>query len=144
MTKYDENMIAYTAAEAKLKESISTSRTAGQEKTKNLNLENNRATLWKLSRALNSEPNSFSPPSLETETEHLKCPEETTNTFIVQLCKVGNIDVDKFAAQKVTREINTLAGKQQEPEDNVMTDQLKKEELEHALKDLKTKKSPGP
>ena len=103
--------------------------------TKDLNLDNNRTRMWNLIRALNREPNSCSPPSLETESE---------NFFMVQFSNIGNIVIDKFAAQKVRIEINTLAGKQHEPEDNVINDLLRKEELEDAVKDLKTKPPPPP
>ena len=140
----DENMEAYKEAEDRFKkESINTANNAWKEKTENLDMDKNGNRLWNLIRAINKEPNSFSPPVLESEQGTPLPPKQTANMFLEHFQNVGDIQIEKGKTKEVKKEINEWK-KQSGESTEVMDKRIMREELNDALKALQTKKSPGP
>ena len=140
----DDNITAYKEAEATFKkEMATTSKMAWKEKTHSLNFEKDGNKLWKLTKALNREPNHYAPPALEKEGE-LVSPQQAADLFMEQFKKISDNTIEKELKKRVKKECRKQKMEIKEAIDEVMTKKLTMEELESSLKMLKTKKSPGP
>lgn len=139
-----ENNVILKAKTAKLKKETTASiRKSWHEKTSNLKLDRDGSKLWSLVRNLNSEDDRFTPITLE-ENGQMLTEQETRNALLKQFQSVSNKDIDKPRNADVREETEKLKQWAEEPEEDIMSRPILKEELEQAMQEMVTKKAPGP
>ena len=139
-----ENNIALNAASAKYRrETIAAIRKAWHEKTASLDFDKSGRKLWNLTKSLNGEPNRNSPLSITMEDKVLTG-KKAANHLIKEFSEISNIPINNAQRKAVKKMQQKQRLNLREPEDEVMTAPITIDELDANLKELKTKKAPGP
>jgi ribonuclease HI len=138
-----ENNNNLQQAKAKfLKAKIQARRTSWREKTASLNLEKDGTKLWKLTKQMNDEAGSERGTTTLIDGDSLLTGKQAANKFADNYEDVSNIHISRERLREVRREERErTTGNTKE---KVMEKDLTLSELHTALRQLKTKKSPGP
>ena len=124
------------------KETMTTQRKGWQEKTASLNVDRDGTKLWQLTAALDGKENKSAPIALLIDGKVLTG-KETADQFIQQYANVSDIKVSKTRLHQVKQDTRQLNKEIDEQQENSMNTPFTSAELEAAISDLKTKKSPG-
>jgi len=138
----DSNTNLQKARAKFLRAKIQARRESWHEKTASLNLEKDSSKLWKLTRQLNDEGGRERGTTTLEEDDALLTGKQAANKFAENYEEVSNIPVNRERQREARREERERRSEKSTEE--VMETGLTLNELQTALKKLKTKKSPGP
>ena len=136
----DENVTAHNKAKAEFtREKLKQQRASWHEKTQSLNMEKDTQKLWQLTRTLNEDIPQRRRTVLEVNGE-LQTGKKAANTLANMYQEESTVKLPRDR----TKEVRNQLRQPNKGGSSCMSDPIRPDELESALKTLKCKKAPGP
>ena len=141
----DKSVAAHNKAKALFtREKLTETRNSWHEKTSSLDMEKDLQGLWKLTKTLNEDYTSKTKIVIE-ENNELHSERKAADILAKQYSNVSQVTIPRQKIRETKKEIRRIIStRKTEDKNHLMTEEFTLTELKTSIRQLKTKKSPGP